>query len=416
MKSILIIEDSQFYQTVLLSSLKKHFSHIEFDTVKTYAEIKEVLGDGKEYDLVIADVGLPDSTGEHISDLTKADYRVIVLTGQDDEEIREKMFEQNIVDFINKIEIKNFGYLIRIIKRLEQNRDKNLLIVDDSKLIRNFYRRVLKVQNFNIFEASDGKEALDILKREKISLVLSDYNMPNMDGLEFLKEVRKDYERNELPFIGISSDKDSSTVSRFLKFGANDYLRKPFGKEELLCRINNALDMLDMFLHIKESAITDALTGLHNRHYLYEISESILAGANRTEKPLCLVVFDIDHFKRVNDTYGHAAGDKVLQSFANLLKNRVRKSDIVVRYGGEEFIVILPNTDKEMSGAVIETIRNLVKNMDIDIGGKKSLKITISAGIAQFNGKEKLDDLINRADEYLYLAKSSGRDRVEVEK
>jgi len=415
LKNILIIEDSQFYQIVLLKSLKKHFPHIEFEVVETYAEIKKILKDNKEFDLVIADVGLPDSAGEHIGELAKNKYRVIVLTGQNDEDIRERMFEQNIVDFINKIEIKNFGYVIKLIHRLETNRHKNILIVDDSRLIRNFYNRILNMQNLNIFEANDGEEAFEIIKKERVDLVLSDYNMPNMDGLELLRKIREDYEMHELPFIGVSSDKDSGTVSRFLKLGANDYLRKPFGKEELMCRINNTLDMLDMFHRIKESAVTDALTGMHNRHYLYEIADNVLAQAKRLNKPLSLVIFDIDHFKKVNDTYGHAAGDKVLKSFAQLLKHRMRKSDIVVRYGGEEFIAILPNTDKEMAHAVIETIRNLVKSMNIVLDDNNNLNITVSAGIAQYRDDKKLDKLINRADELLYSAKKNGRNRVEVE-
>ena len=415
LKDILVIEDSQFYQILMLKSLKKHFPHIRFEAVKTYAKTKEVLKDKKEFDLVIADVNLPDSQGEHIKELIKKGYKVIIMTSQIDDDFRDEMFGYSIVDYLTKMEVKGFGYLIKLIQRLEANKNKNILIVDDSRLIRNFYRKILGMQNLVIHEAVDGVEALEVISNKKIDLVLSDYNMPNMDGLELLKKIREDYVIHELPFIVISSDEDSKTVSRFLKFGASDYLRKPFGKEELMCRINNTLDMLDMFRHIKEGAITDALTKIYNRHYLYEIADGMLAEAKHSNSPLSLAIFDIDFFKKINDSYGHFAGDKVLKSFATILKNRVRESDIVIRYGGEEFIVILRNADKKRAYKVVEAIRQEIKNTSIVLDDDKTIKISVSAGIAEYNGNEKLDKLINRADELLYSAKENGRDRIEVE-
>ncbi|SFP94424.1 GGDEF domain-containing protein, partial [Hydrogenimonas thermophila] len=140
----------------------------------------------------------------------------------------------------------------------------------------------------------------------------------------------------------------------------------------------------------------------------------IMAQSKRLDYPLSLVIFDIDFFKKINDKYGHLAGDKVLKAFASLLMHRMRESDIVVRYGGEEFIAILPETDIKRAFVVIESIRKLVEDMKISIENNKEISITISAGIAEYNRKETLDQLIKRADDALYLAKDRGRNRVEM--
>lgn len=414
MNRILLIEDDRFYCRQMVKALKRDFPDLEIETAVTAKEAEGKCS-GHSFDLVISDLMLPDSEGEHVRRFVEAGERVIVMTGHGDNEYRKEIFRLGIVDYILKSEENRFEDLLKLVGRLRHNRDKSVLVADDAMTVRNLFRKFLTIQNLRVLTASDGKEALEILEREHVSLVLSDYNMPNVDGLELLREIRRSRSMLDLPFIAISSDGDGETVATFLKLGANDYLKKPFGKEELLCRINNTLDTLDMLSQIKRHAVTDALTGLYNRHYLYMMAPKLMATVKRhPDQPLSLAILDIDHFKEVNDIHGHLAGDEVLRTIAGKLRRSVRESDVLVRFGGEEFLVMMPNTDLKRAFIVAEKLRALVESVKIPFGREDSLHVTVSSGVAQLEPGMEFERLIKKADEALYRAKKSGRNRVEM--
>ncbi|WP_456449764.1 diguanylate cyclase [Hydrogenimonas sp.] len=414
MKNVLVIEDDPFYCKQMVRALNRNFPDLTVHTAESAEEARKRRV-SESFDLVVTDLILPDSDGEHVESLVRSGERVIVVTGHEDDAFRKRMADFDIVEYIIKSKERRFDYLLKLIGRLMNNVERKVLVVEEAMVLQGLFRRLLEAQNLNVLTASDGNEALEVLEKERVDLVLSDYTMPDADGLELLKEIRKTRSMLDLPYIAISSATDGETVATFLKFGANDYLKKPFGKEELLCRINNTLDTLDLVSRIRKNAITDALTGLYNRHYFYEVAPAMLAIASREEdQPLSAAIVDIDHFKRINDRYGHLFGDTVLKTVAKIFRSNLRRSDVPVRFGGEEFLVMMPNTSLKRAFVAIEKLRRIVEERELPLDRSGRVHVTFSAGIAEFERGMTLEKLIKQADEALYRAKESGRNRVEM--
>jgi CheY-like chemotaxis protein len=242
---ILIVEDNK---TLAKLISKKIASALDFevDVAYTMSEAKLFL---KRYDyfLTLLDINLPDAPdGEIVDYVLGKDNKVIVLSANIDKTFREKMLQKEILDYVNKNGVEDIKYIIQSIQRLEKNEQHKILLVDDSMVVRKQMQRLLENMNFKVIAVAHGEEALGMLKTyDDISLVLTDYNMPVMNGLELTREIRKLYDKKKLPIVALSSDNDESTIALFLKNGANDYIKKPFSKEEFSCRIINVLETLE---------------------------------------------------------------------------------------------------------------------------------------------------------------------------
>jgi len=236
--------------------------------------------------------------------------------------------------------------------------------------------------------------------------------MPKMDGYELIAHIRDKYPRHQMGIIGVSAQGGSIMSSMFLKGGANDFLTKPFSKEEFVCRINQNVDLLELIQEIKETSNRDYLSNLYNRRYFFEVGQRYLENALRNNLTLTIAMLDIDHFKVVNDTYGHEAGDVVIKRVAALLDEAVRKTDILARLGGEEFCVLAVNMKQADAVQVFGRIRARIEAEEIDYEGNL-LQVTISIGVTT-NLSNSLADIVQQADEMLYRAKGGGRNRVEV--
>ena len=300
----------------------------------------------------------------------------------------------------------------------------SILIVEDSEVVRAQVIDKLKAAAplGKYFEAGDGIEGLRILNSTHVDLIICDLMMPNMDGFEFLTELKKTRELQETPVIILSVNEDSTTKIRMLENGARDYITKPFNAEELVARIMVQLDikalqdeMRNANKLLKELSITDHLTHLYNRRYMMDILGIEFQRTVRKKGDLCLVLLDVDHFKNVNDTYGHQHGDMVLAAIAEAIQVDLRRYDIAARYGGEEFAMVLPETTLQAGMAVVERLRQSVQEMTFP-PPMGNLAVTISQGIAALPspGIDSVDALIRAADEALYRAKQNGRNRVEV--
>ena len=410
MERILIVEDNKALAKLIARKLRTALN-FEIDIVFSLQEAK-LFTTKYKYFLALTDLNLPDApNGEIIDFMLSKGVKPIVLSGIIDKNMRQQIMKKDVIDYIKKDGIEDIDYIIATINRLYQNQNHEVLIVDDSLVFRNELQKMIKTLFFKVYTVANGEEALGILQvHPDIKIVLTDYFMPVMDGLELTKTIRKTYSKNELSIITISSNQDAEITALFLKNGANDYIYKPFSKEELTCRINNTIEALENIQQITNNANRDFLTGLYNRRYFFKDAENYFNMARQEEELFAIAMIDIDHFKKVNDTYGHDMGDKEIVHLSQILTSMCDAKDIVSRFGGEEFCILFKDMSPQNILAKLETIRRKVEISYIKEGDTE-ISYTISIG-ACTNNEDTIEESVNKADMLLYNAKQAGRNQV----
>ena len=302
--------------------------------------------------------------------------------------------------------------------------ERTLLIIDDSALIRQQVNDTVTTNRLfhKVLEASGGVEGFKLLVNNRVDIILCDIEMPGIDGLKFLALLQSREDLRDMPVIMLTSHDDIATKVRGLESGASDYIIKPFEPQELVARLKVHLQLKTLQDELRRSnrllmelSQTDPLTRLCNRRSLTDMLENEMNRCQRNLAPCSIIMCDIDHFKNVNDEYGHQAGDEILITIADLLREHLRPYDLAARYGGEEFCLVLPETNLNQAVEVAERIRGKVESYSFP-GNLAALKLTISMGVATVSGakNESEDELIRLADEALYLAKNNGRNRIET--
>lgn len=295
-----------------------------------------------------------------------------------------------------------------------QNNSPNptVLVIDDSTDVHRLLKARLRNEDLELVLASTGSEGLRVAMELKPTLVLLDLDMPGMDGFEVLRALKDREETQDIPVIVLSGLQGSQDKVTAFDLGAVDYITKPFDLTELRVRVRSALKMHRLVRLLAERAQVDGLTGLWNRAHFDKRWADEVAGAARHGRALSLAMFDADHFKSVNDTFGHPAGDVVLQDIAKIILSNCRQTDIACRYGGEEFALIMPDTAPEDGLAVCDRIREAVANTVW--ARHPDRHVTVSAGLAGAAepGSLPAAEWLDAADRGLYQAKKSGRDRV----
>jgi two-component system cell cycle response regulator len=293
----------------------------------------------------------------------------------------------------------------------------SILVADDSLLIRAIVRNGLEEEGYQVIEADDGLSALEQCRKRAPDVVLLDVEMPGLDGLEVLRELKADPNLRNIPVVFLTGRTSTDDIVAGLRGGAHDYLKKPFEPAELLARVSSAVhvkqlqdQLLERNVELERLSRTDALTGLYNRWHLVDELARQRKTADRHREPLAVILFDIDHFKRINDTYGHPAGDLVLCEFARRLPEELRAGDVAGRWGGDEFLVVMPRTDIEGAAAAAERIRLATANTPVLAAGQP-ITVTVSGGCA-VGPSNDTDELIKTADAKLYQAKAAGRNRI----
>ena len=404
-------------------------------------------------DIVLLDVMMPDMDGFEVcrrlkAGLTTHHIPVVMVTALDQPSDRVKGLEAGADDFLTK-PVSEIALIARVrsLARLkvmtdelrmralasreigitgaerealtEAGRNGRILLVDDRPLSYEHAAAILAAEhsievegdpNAALFRAADGNYDLLI-----VSLALADF-----DGLRLCSQVRSLERTRNTPILAVADADENSRLVRGLEIGINDYLFRPIDKNELLARARTQIrkkryterlrDNVQMSI---ELAITDALTGLHNRRYMETHMSVLVERARSRGQLMSVLVLDIDHFKLINDTHGHDAGDEVLREFALRVRKSIRGIDLACRYGGEEFVVVMPETDLAAATAVAERLRRRIASEPFPIEqGTRGIGVTISVGIAVLGGNDNAASVIKRADEALYRAKRNGRNRV----
>lgn len=405
MQRVLVVEDSKVVQQVL-RHLTAQYLDVAVDFAWSLNECQDYIEKHK-YSLALVDLTLPDAPNDEVAKFTLSHaIPTVVLTSKIDEYKRQQMLELGVIDYVIKDNRDSYYYAIKLVAQLLRNQGCKALVADDSVLSRSLMKQMLEKQLFDVTDAQDGQQALEIIKSNpNIKLLMTDYAMPLMDGFELVKAVRNFRGRDDLAIIGLSGAGKHGLSARFIKYGANDFLTKPFMNEEFHCRVMQTMEQLSLIADIKESAYRDYLTGMYNRRYFYQYAEQLL----KKQQQNTLALLDIDFFKNINDTLGHEAGDQALKQVATLIKTTFSKFT-VARVGGEEFAIILDDIDTARGREYLEGFRKKLAKHEFLID-EKPFSITISIGVADFQNTD-LTQAMRIADAALYEAKNNGRNCV----
>lgn len=408
--AILLVDNSRSFGAMVAAAIGERLG-LPVTVATSLAEARQVLAGSDRHFLAFTGLVLADAAAEVILEFfVGTRMPTVVVSGVYDESVRQKIAGLPIVDCVLKNAPGSLDYLVWLAQRLDRNRRIGALVVDDSPAARAMASSLLRLYGFQVTEARNGLEALQAIASDAgIRLAIVDYQMPGMDGLELIRHMRGTHARDRLAIIGISGSDSAPLVAQFLKNGANDFLHKPYSREEFFCRVSQNVDNLDLIGTLQDLATKDFLTGLPNRRHFFDLGLQKFAASQAQGASTAMI--DIDHFKHINDTYGHEAGDLAIKAVANAVAQHVRAQDLPARFGGEEFVVLAPGLQGDEARGYFESMRAAIQRMAIPLGDGRTVRLTVSIGVCSDGGS--LSTMLAEADRQLYVAKASGRNRVE---
>ncbi|WP_101924842.1 MULTISPECIES: diguanylate cyclase [Luteimonas] len=409
---VLLVENSRAYVQAVAEAIEQQLE-LPVVVASTLAEARELLDRHDDWFLALTGLVLADGDREAVIDcFLERGVPTVVVTGVYDEVLRERMLRRRVIDVVLKSTPGSLDYIVWLVKRLERNRRISALVVDDSASARLHTAALLETFGYRVVEAVDGSTALRALESDPtIRLAIIDQEMPGMQGVELTRRLRALRARDRVAVIGVSGNEDATLVARFLKSGANDFLRKPYSREEFFCRVSQNVDQLELIGSLQDLATRDFLTGLPNRRHFLDQAERLVLRTQAAQRPLAMAILDVDHFKRINDGWGHEAGDHALRAVATALSVHARPDDLVARFGGEEFCVLAPGLDRAGQAAYFDQLRQRIEDLSMDTPSG-ALRMTVSIGVRTARAGDDLHRLLAEADRRLYLAKARGRNRV----
>jgi two-component system, cell cycle response regulator len=447
---VLVVDDVAANVKLLEARLAAEY----FDVVTAMSGVEALaICERGECDIVLLDVMMPEMDGFEVCRRLKSNpathhIPVVIVTALDQPSDRVRGLQSGADDFLTK-PVSDIALIARVrsLSRLKMMTDElrmravtskeigiqsperdavaddgrggRILLVEDRVSAAERIAGMLQDEH-EVHVQTDPNEALFHAAEGQYDLLIVSLALENFDGLRLCSQLRSLERTRNVPILAIADADNNARLVRGLELGINDYLSRPVERNELMARARTQVrkkryterlrDNVQMSI---EMAITDALTGLYNRRYMETHAGTLVEQANSRGKPLTVLVLDIDHFKHINDTYGHDAGDDVLRDFAVRIRKSIRGIDLACRYGGEEFVVIMPETDLAVATMVAERLRRRIAGESFPIQqGARSLEVTISIGIASLAAGDTAAEVLKRADQALYRAKRDGRNRV----
>jgi two-component system cell cycle response regulator len=448
---VLVVDDVLPNVKLLAAKLTREY----FDVITAFNGPEALERIKKEApDIILLDVMMPGMDGFEVcarirSDPATMHIPIVMITALSDAADRVRGLEAGADDFLTKpvndialfarvrslVRLKmmmdewrlrestsgQFGILDQTLTvRNETAAHARILVVEDSPIDLEKIAETLRRDTDSVVAADTSAKAMDLGLSEDFELIVVSLTLLHEDGLRLCSQLRSHERTRQAPILLIADEGDLSRVAKGLELGANDYLLKPIDRNELLARVRTQVRRKRYHEKLRHNyeqslsmALTDSLTGVFNRRYVSAHLPRLLERSWESQKPVAILMFDIDHFKTVNDTYGHGVGDEVLREVASRTNRNLRNFDLVARYGGEEFIVVMPDTDRDAAFAVAERLRRRVGEETFPVSASVGeITVTVSIGVAVVDGVgDTADAILKRADDALYQAKRSGRNR-----
>jgi two-component system cell cycle response regulator len=450
---VLVVDDVEFNVKLLDTKLKQLYYNV---ITASNGKIAVEMAKTESPDIILMDVMMPEMDGFEATSIIKHDpltshIPIIMVTALSAQEDKVKGLEVGADDFLTKpindhalitrlrslIRIKAMTDEIRMrdqtsqemgvvqasMERREKIEDANVLIIDDDGTQIKKMRDKLSSKGVNVDSVESLEEALKLTEEKSYHVFIISTLLLADDGLRIYSELKAREKSKHVPCLVIIDESDLKTIDTAMEIGVHDYINSPIETNEFFARVSTQIrrknyqdELKEHFVSSLTQSMVDALTGLNNRRYFETHGPALVKVAHDTNKPLCLMMFDIDFFKKVNDTYGHPSGDAVIKDFAARIKGNLRMNDLCARFGGEEFVVILVNTPIMFAQMIAERIREATEeNQFVIPADPGAITKTCSIGVSQLRPGETVEELLHRADQNLYKAKESGRNKVVID-
>ncbi len=415
-KRMLLVEDSRMFSTVLKHGLETIHGLCVTHCATFSATRQAVEENPGEFALAVLDLNLPDGPNCEALDFVIANgIAAVVFTGSFNDETQDRVLARGVVDCVIKNQPDSISHVISVVDRVLTNASTHVLLVDSNKGSRSELMAQLRQQQFQVTQAVDGAGALAVLDcSETIDLVITDLALSDMSAHVLLAEIRQRHGDDGVSVIALANGDDRQQAARFLQNGGTEFIQKPFLVDEFNSRIYHVANIRRRIQMLHNIAARDYLTDIYNRRYFFQHGPRMVDQCLRRGQTTSIAILDIDHFKRLNDTYGHEVGDLVLKAVAARLRALVGETHLLARLGGEEFGILFSCLPVMEANVFCETLREELAKTKV-VADDEELFVTVSIGLATIETLESFDNYLNAADQFLYMAKYNGRNRIVSE-